>query len=192
MVAVTLLAPVLLPARNADAPDFASHLVRHLAESGRDGTPDFASMRVAARSDIMRETERKWSTQLLAPGWGRTWLLWTRDPTSRSHDAAAVVGYVELRGPFVASAGHRAELSIGLEAPYRGRGHGRALLDTAIAWARSTQYLAYIDLRVFAGNARARAMYAAAGFVELGYVPDAFRFEEGVTIDDVLMTLRLR
>ena len=62
--------PTLLAARRSDAGDFASHMVRHLAESGREGTPHFASIRVAARSDIVRETERKWSTELFAPGWG--------------------------------------------------------------------------------------------------------------------------
>jgi RimJ/RimL family protein N-acetyltransferase len=43
---------------------------------------------------------------------------------------------------------------------------------------------------VFAHNHRARALYAAAGFIEVGTTRDRFRVD-GVAIDDVAMTLAL-
>ena len=46
-----------------------------------------------------------------------------------------------------------------------GRGIGRALLDHAQAWAKK-QRCTLITLAVFPANARARAMYERAGFVE--------------------------
>jgi ribosomal protein S18 acetylase RimI-like enzyme len=182
---------VVLPARATDAVPFATFLVRHLIESGTPGTPDFAPMREASRTDVIRENERKWATPLSAPAWGRTWLLWDREPRAIGMRPAAVVGYVELRGPFAPAAAHRAELSIGMDAPYRGQGWGRKLMETAIVAGREIPYLAYVDLRVFAANPRARALYQKMGFVEVGYVPDAFRFPEG-SVDDVLMVLRIR
>ena len=182
---------LVLPARATDAVPFATFLVRHLTESGQPGTPDFAPMREASRSDVIRENERKWATPLSAPAWGRTWLLWDREPRAIALRPALVVGYVELRGPFAPAAGHRAELSIGMDADYRGNGWGRRLMHTAITGAQEIPYLAYIDLRVFAGNPRARALYQKLGFVEVGYVLDAFRFPEGA-VDDVLMVLRIR
>lgn len=182
---------VLLPARASDAVDFATFLIRHLAESGTPGTPDFAPMREASRTDVIRENERKWATPLSAPAWGRTFLLWDREPRAIALKAAHVVGYVELRGAYAPAAGHRAELSIGMDAPYRGQGWGRRLMETAIAFAREVPQIAYVDLRVFAGNPRARALYQKMGFVEVGYIPDAFRFPEG-SVDDIPMVLRLR
>ena len=46
-----------------------------------------------------------------------------------------------------------------------GRGVGRELLAAAEDWAREQGY-ATLTLEVFAGNERARSVYAAAGFEE--------------------------
>jgi RimJ/RimL family protein N-acetyltransferase len=63
------------------------------------------------------------------------------------------------------------------------------LLAVAIAWARSAE-LAWLDLGVFAHNQRARALYAAVGFVEVGVTRDRFQVD-GKVIDDVAMALAL-
>jgi ribosomal protein S18 acetylase RimI-like enzyme len=78
---------------------------------------------------------------------------------------------------------------MGVERGWRGRGHGRALLAAAIAWARGAE-LAWIDLGVFAHNQRARALYAAVGFIEIGVTRDRFRVD-GTAIDDIAMALAL-
>jgi len=175
----------------SDAADFGTFLCRHLRESGTPGTPDFASMRDVARSDVIRDTERKWVTSPGTPGWGRTWLVWDRDPRAAGPSPARVGGYVEIRGPWAPAALHRVELSIGMDAPHRGHGLGRRLMETAIRAAYDLPQIAYIELRVFAANERARALYQKLGFVDVGYVPDAYRFPESV-VDDVLMVRRLR
>jgi RimJ/RimL family protein N-acetyltransferase len=182
---------VVLPARASDAPELGTFLVRHLRESGQPGTPDFASMRDVSRVDVIRDAERKWATPVGAPAWGRTWLLWSDDPRGRPEQTPMVGGYVEIRGPWAPAALHRVELSIGMDAPYRGRGFGRLLMETAIAAAYELPQIAYVDLRVFGANHRARALYQKLGFVEVGCVPDAYRFPESV-VDDVLMVRRIR
>jgi RimJ/RimL family protein N-acetyltransferase len=63
-------------------------------------------------------------------------------------------------------------------------------MNTAIEFAHDSRILMWIDLRVFAHNTAAHALYRSLGFVEIGTVPDRFRIE-GESIDDILMTLRL-
>jgi len=58
---------------------------------------------------------------------------------------------------------------------HRRRGHGRALLAGLLAWADAAGADA-VTLEVRTGNAAARALYAGAGFAEVGrrrrYYPD--------------------
>lgn len=175
----------------SDLGDFGAHVVRHINESETRGGIHFSPVWDVERADVMRETERRWRTPPHQAGWGRTWLLWTHlwdDPTQ---PRPQVIGHVELRGGVVPSAMHRAELSVGIEAPYRGRGAGRLLMSAAVAWSRTITGLAFVDLRVFAANQVARALYRKLDFVEIGVVRDAYRMRDGTSIDDVLMTLPL-
>jgi RimJ/RimL family protein N-acetyltransferase len=68
------------------------------------------------------------------------------------------------RGPYEQ---HRGDLSISIRSGYRGEGLGRALIDTAVDWARAVG-LRKLSLGVFPGNTAAVALYRAAGFVEEG------------------------
>lgn len=68
------------------------------------------------------------------------------------------------RGPYES---HRGDVSLAIREGHRGQGLGRALLDTAVDWGRAVG-LAKLTLGVFPGNARAVALYRAAGFVEEG------------------------
>lgn len=177
-------------AGTSDLSDFASHVVRHLAESGGPGSLHFSPVWEVDKTDVMRETERRWLTPTHQPGWGRSWLVWTHRWTSPTEPRPRVIGHLELRGGLVSSALHRAELSLGIEAPFRGKGAGRALVETALAWAREAG-LVFVDLRVFAANAPARALYDKLGFREIGTIQDAYRMRDGTKVDDVLMTIRL-
>ncbi|TAN08721.1 MAG: GNAT family N-acetyltransferase [Rhodanobacteraceae bacterium] len=56
---------------------------------------------------------------------------------------------------------HVADLAVVLE--HEGQGFGHALLDYARRWARRHR-CQYLSLSVFPGNARARSLYASAGF----------------------------
>ncbi|MBL9022253.1 MAG: GNAT family N-acetyltransferase [Myxococcales bacterium] len=179
-------------AGTSDLSDFASHVVRHLAESGTSGSPHFSPVWEVDRADVMRETERRWLTPPHHVGWGRTWLVWTHRWMSPAEPRPRVIGHLELRGGLVASALHRVELSLGIEAEFRGRGAGRSLIEAALAWSRANEALAYVDLRVFAENTRARALYEKLGFREIATIRDAFRMRDGTRVDDILMLLELR
>lgn len=166
-----------------DLPQLVAHIARHSAESGRDGDLIFRPRSSDAPIDEVATIERHrvgWAQPLDEPHWLRTWGVVI------DHE---IRGHVDLHGGRLPSEFHRAMLGMGVERPWRQRGHGRALLHTAIAWARKAE-LAWLDLGVFAHNRRARALYAAVGFVEVGTTRDRFRVD-GMAIDDVAMALAL-
>jgi ribosomal protein S18 acetylase RimI-like enzyme len=168
---------------DADLPVLVAHIARHSRESGQDGDPIFRPRSSDAPIDELATIERHrigWAQPLDEPFWLRTW--------------GAVIdgeirGHLDLHGGRLPSEFHRAMLGMGVERGARGHGLGRALLAAAIAWARKAE-LSWLDLGVFAHNERARALYRAVGFVEVGVTRDRFRVD-GVAIDDVAMALAL-
>ena len=70
-----------------------------------------------------------------------------------------------------------------------GAGVGRALLGAALSRARELAGVAKLNLTVAAHNARAVALYEAAGFQTIAREPDAFRDSEPRT--ELTMTLTL-
>ena len=62
---------------------------------------------------------------------------------------------------------HIGELAIIVGKSWRGVGAGRALMETAIDWARAVG-LAKLSLAVFSDNERAIALYRSMGFTEEG------------------------
>lgn len=180
-------------ARASDAFDFAAHIARHLAESGAQGNIHFAPVTVVSRDDVVRESERRWATALTQPGWGRVWILVVDPPLDMKpwETTPRVVGHVELRGSLVHSGLHRAEMSIGIEAAHRGNGNGQRLAEVALRYARDIGRFAFLDLKVFSHNERARRLYTRLGFREVGKVEDAFRMADGTKVDDIMMVKRL-
>ena len=73
---------------------------------------------------------------------------------------------------------HVGDLAIIVAAPYRDDGMGRALVDAAVGWSRASG-LARLALKVFPSNARAIAVYRAAGFSDEGVTRRAIRMPEG-------------
>jgi RimJ/RimL family protein N-acetyltransferase len=97
----------------------------------------------------------------------------------------AVVGRMSLaRDPHPASF-HVADLGLMVAASHRRRGVGTALLDAAVAWARSVG-VAKLELHVFPHNEAAIALYERFGFVREGYRRGHY-FRAGELIDAVLM-----
>jgi RimJ/RimL family protein N-acetyltransferase len=165
-----------------DVDAFARHLVAHMAESGHDGAPHFAPTRSLSREDVRVAALGRWSKPLHEPLWGRAFLLWAGE---------SIVGHIELRGGRIQAEMHRATLGMGIARAFIGQGHGRRLIETAVAWAREEARLAWIDLGVFAHNERARQLYQRFGFVELGVRQDAFRIDAGIAVTDIHMSLDL-
>ena len=168
------------PMTVADLQAHEGHFKRHQAENGRGDTGYFMPFEPddedATPSSFEPETLTRAVTEA---GWRRHWLLL---------DGDRVVGDVNIKGPKLVTGLHRCVLGIGMEAPYRGQGHGRALMQAAIDYARSTPSLTWLDLRVFGHNESARALYRDMGFEETGLVRDCFRLG-GDAVDDVMMTL---
>jgi ribosomal protein S18 acetylase RimI-like enzyme len=90
------------------------------------------------------------------------------------------------RGPYES---HRGDVSIAIAAGFRGLRLGRALLDTAVEWARAVG-IAKLTLGVFPSNQPALALYRGVGFVEEGLLRGHLRLPEGER-DLVLMGLCL-
>ncbi len=178
-------APVIRMARldGGDPEAYAAHVVEHMAESGREGSPHFAFARTWSRDEVRSNFVGRLAKGLDEPLWGRAWLLC---------DGRRVVGHAELRGGRMPAEMHRATLGMGMLRVYTGQGHGRRLIEAVVRWARNEALLDWIDLGVFSGNAPARKLYERMGFVTIGVREDAFHLEAGPAIDDVLMALRLR
>ena len=110
------------------------------------------------------------------------------DPTAMwmlEDDDGQVVGHAAVQEsvPGVLS------LGMAILAPARGRGGGRALLDAAKEHARSCG-AHKISLEVWTDNARAIALYAAAGFEVEGLRRDHYRRRDGRLRSTLLMAWR--
>ena len=98
-----------------------------------------------------------------------------------------VVGRLSLaRDPHPASR-HVADLGLMVAAAHRRHGIGRALLERAVAWARSAG-VRKLELHVFPWNEPALALYQAFGFEREG-LRRAHYLRDGVYVDAILMAL---
>jgi ribosomal protein S18 acetylase RimI-like enzyme len=99
----------------------------------------------------------------------------------------AIAGYVQIGRPTPVPSNAHVLMVRGLavDPDRRGAGIGRALVEAAVAEAR-TRGGRRLTLRVLGPNAPARAVYAAAGFVVEGILREEFHLDGGY-VDDVLM-----
>lgn len=86
---------------------------------------------------------------------------------------------------------HVLRLDLCVHPGYRQRGHGRALLNDLLAWARTASGAHKIELLVRATNTPAVALYRSAGFAEEGRLTHRVRLRDGRWVDDVSMALFL-
>jgi ribosomal protein S18 acetylase RimI-like enzyme len=106
----------------------------------------------------------------------------------RRRTGQELLGWVDiLPGPFEGLT-HCGRLGMGVASAARGQGVGRTLLAHALEAGFRT--LERIELEVFASNARARALYLRAGFVEEGRRRCARKLDGAC--DDILMFGLLR
>ncbi len=172
---------MITPLTQRELPAYCTHLRRMSAESGLAGEVVSSPRSASEPFDEVLAAERPrtgWAQPTDGSLWMRSWGLVV---------AGAIRGHIDLHGGRMPAESHRAILGMGIERSERGKGHGRALLASAIAAARRLE-LAWLDLGVFALNTRARALYASAGFVELSTIRDRFRVD-GQQIDEISMTL---
>jgi putative acetyltransferase len=146
----------------------------------RHAEPTDAAALVALGNDIGREPER-WL--ITANGWRgvneeRRYLKALR----RFRDAAVfvaedggrVVGRLSLARDQHPASRHVADLGLMVASSHRRRGIGRALLETAVLWARDAD-VRKLELHVFPWNEPALRLYEEFGFVREGYRKGHYR-----------------
>lgn len=112
--------------------------------------------------------------------------------TLGAYDEGRLVGMVVIvRAPNEKSR-HTANIYAMYVAPEaRGRGYGRALVETAIERARAMAGLEQVYLAVVTTNTAARSLYLSAGFEVYGIVRRALKLGE-TYLDEEAMVLWLR
>ena len=123
------------------------------------------------------ESTRNFIAQVLAKGWSQFYAL---------HEGK-VVGWCDVVRDERPGRTHVGRLGIGILPGYRGRKIGPRLLAATIADAFQ-KGVTRIELEVYAGNARAIALYRKFGFVEEGRKRHA-RCLDGVCEDSICMAL---
>lgn len=103
---------------------------------------------------------------------------------------AEIVGAAQLSRGSRLTNDHAAGLGISIDAAWRRRGIGTALLEHLLAWARE-HGVVRIELKVFTRNAGAIRLYERFGFVVEGRHPYAFR-KQGVWVEELTMGLILQ
>jgi RimJ/RimL family protein N-acetyltransferase len=94
------------------------------------------------------------------------------------------------RDPHPASS-HVADLGLMVDARFRRRGIGTALLVAAEQWARSAG-VTKLELHVFPHNTPAIALYDKHGYEREGYRRSHYRRPDGTIVDTILMSKLLK
>ena len=101
-------------------------------------------------------------------------------------DDGEIVGRLSVgRDPHPASA-HVADVGLMVAMSARRQGVGKALLDAAVAWAR-TAGVRKLELHVFPWNEVAIALYESFGFEREGFRKAHYRRGDGEYVDAILM-----
>jgi RimJ/RimL family protein N-acetyltransferase len=150
-------------ARPEDAPEMARLLAAVAAERDRIGTEP--PVDIDARSE---EFARTAEASVIAVAGGR------------------IVGHANVECDRFGAG----EFGIVIDAGWRGRGVGSALMLAAIEWARA-EGLHKLSLEVFPTNAPAIALYRKFGFVEEGRRVKQYRRASGELWDSLMMGLLL-
>jgi L-phenylalanine/L-methionine N-acetyltransferase len=123
---------------------------------------------------LMTSPEEFWTPR----GWRKHRRDWTADGVTLVAEVdgriAANLGCERGRRP---RERHLCEFGVTVGRAYRGIGVGRSMLEALEVWARDVG-VEKIMLRVFDGNARARALYEKLGYVHEGVDRAAVRFPD--------------
>jgi len=104
-------------------------------------------------------------------------------------DRGRIVGRLSLARDIHPASSHVADLGLMVATSHRRQGIGRAFLEQAVAWARSTG-IRKLELHVFPWNAPAITLYESFGFEREG-LRQGHYLREGVPVDAILMALQL-
>lgn len=82
---------------------------------------------------------------------------------------------------------HAGTFGVTVRRSARGRGIGRALVETLLAWAQAAPTIEKVGLAVFHDNARAIALYRKLGFIEEGRLVRDVKVAPGQYKDSIQM-----
>jgi len=105
-------------------------------------------------------------------------------------DGGEIVARLSLSRDQHPSSAHVADLGLMVAAEWRRQGIGRALLETAVEWARGAG-VRKIELHVFPHNEGAIKLYDDFGFEREGYRKAHYRRSSGEFVDAILMAYRV-
>ena len=100
-----------------------------------------------------------------------------------------IVGHGMLDPLPLAAVRHVVHLTLVAHPGWQGRGVGRALLESLIAWARAAPAVEKIELNVRSSNTVAQALYRKLGFTEVGRWSRRVKIGPAQYLDDVAMQL---
>jgi RimJ/RimL family protein N-acetyltransferase len=103
--------------------------------------------------------------------------------------AAAIIGQLSFRCGERKKLAHHGHFGIAVDADWRGKGVGTALIRTLLDWAADHPTIEKVCLGVFETNTRARALYERLGFVAEGRQVRFFKLGPGEYADDIQMCL---
>ena len=117
------------------------------------------------------------------------WLFVVADqPEAASPEGARrVLGALNFRTANRRRVQHHGEFGISVVEDWRGKGIGRALIETLIEWGEAHEFIEKIYLGVFVNNLGARRLYHSLGFRKEAVRPHYIKMESGEYIDDILM-----
>jgi len=98
------------------------------------------------------------------------------------------IGHLFLELLDLSSISHVAQLTIVVHPGHTGKGYGKALMRHAIEWARRSDRVEKIELRVRSTNPAAIALYESCGFVREGQLKKRVKLSQGYA-DDICMAL---
>jgi putative acetyltransferase len=103
-----------------------------------------------------------------------------------------IVGHGMLDPLPLAAVRHVVHLTLAVHPGWQGRGVGRALLTSLIAWAKGASAVEKIELNVRASNAYAHKLYCELGFAEVGRWQRRVKLAPGRYVDDIAMQLMVK
>jgi ribosomal protein S18 acetylase RimI-like enzyme len=98
------------------------------------------------------------------------------------------VGHLFLEPLALAATSHVSQLTIVVHPGQAGKGYGKALMRYALEWARKSDRIEKVELRVRSTNATAIALYESCGFVREGQLKKRIKLSRGYA-DDICMAL---
>ena len=127
----------------------------------------------------------------MTPETEAAWLQMNRDNPGNlvivAEHAGKIIGMLNFDSEVRKRVRHHGELGMSVNKAWRGKGVGRALLQTLIAWAEQHPVLEKVCLQVFATNSRAIALYTSLGFKEEGRQIRDIKMESGEYVDVFFM-----